>query len=372
MNFFCIPLLTFRVNYRRNSFDNFEFYQKKISEAAHKIFQTIKYIATFPVRYFGAKTWSIPGIIFRLPSLLFQRIFKKSRVNSSLKEELFCSKGYSNFLAPETKDTAARYYSYCCGAAYAHSSNPEWVEPLVYNVIPPNNLGIDDLIVKMNKEKPYFFDPISGLKIVILEEEKEIVIAIGALSSQKSESLSDKEKNQIQKIGYKNLLNNILGGVPSIYQQADAFVKQVVQKLENDPTYAKKSVIITGQCYGGSIASFVALRQKLPACCFNTFPLGAGLQREIGSSTLQSADQYITHLSVKGDDISDPCLFFRIFDNIFTTLGIRTPGNFGKRYVIPPATNYRNSRGKIHEYVLGSLTSYLGHNERMKPAELLT
>lgn len=371
MTFFCISRAS-KLNYRINSFDNFEFYRKKASEVARNTFQTIKCIATFPIRYFGAKTWSIPGVMFRFPVILFQRIFKKSQVNSSFKEELFCSKGYSNSFISETKDTVARYYSYCCIAAYVHSSNPEWVKDLGYNLISPNSLGIDDLIVKMNKEKIYFFDPISGLKIVILEEEKEVVIAIGSLSSQKSESLSAKEESQIQRSGYKNLINNILGGVPSIYQQADVFIKQVVQKLENDTTYAKKSVVITGQCYGGSIASFVALRQKLSACCFNSFPIGAGLQRKIDPSTLQSADQYITHLSVKGDSVSDPSIFFRIFDDIFTTLGIRTPGNFGKRYAISASPNYLGSGRKIHGYVLGSLSKFLGHSERTKPAELLT
>jgi len=67
-------------------------------------------------------------------------------------------------------------------------------------------------------------------------------------------------------------------------------------------------------------------------------------------------------VSVATDFVSDPRIL-PIFDRVLSLVGIRTPGNFGKRYVLP--AGYERS-DQIHSYIIGSLMKHLGYKDRDK------
>ena len=120
-----------------------------------------------------------------------------------------------------------------------------------------------------------------------------------------------------------------------------------------------------GQSRGGGYAQYIALKNKQQAICFNSVPMGAGLQAEIPTEILNKAERYCTHLCVEGDLYNDNP-YLSPFDRALSTLGVRTPGSFGHCYSIPTA--YKSS-GDTHSYVLGSLFSYLGYDKRCKMSE---
>lgn len=159
---------------------------ERIGQVICKVLQIIAGIFAFPIRYIGAKSWSIPGVLFRLPYALFQRIFHRP-VESSLKEQLF-GKGYhfssqelvskremtsQEDYAKEMKEKAARYFAYACSIVWVDRSIPvKWVNPLEnygYTIIS----NVDDVNMgpnlKFQESSGCFFDQTSGLKIAIYE-----------------------------------------------------------------------------------------------------------------------------------------------------------------------------------------------------------
>jgi len=94
--------------------------------------------------------------------------------------------------------------------------------------------------------------------------------------------------------------------------------------------------------------------------------LGAGLQYDIGTSALNCADEFITHISAKGDFVSD-LYKVHFVDFILQMALLRSPGNFGKRFTIPTA--YKKSI-ETHEYPFGSLMKFLGKDIRTRPKDL--
>ena len=316
----------------------------KIHLFAQKIFIFIKSVLVFPLRYCGSKTWSLPGIITQIASEKSISLAK----NEWHREE----KKLSNPID---------YLPFASMGNYIHKKDLEWITPFGFSPIDPTTLNTQSH--QLSSFDYCFLDPNSGLKIALVEKGNEIVIIFGALASYKSELKN--QPNQLRKTQrnlQQTVVSNLLGFTPSIYTQAHLFVKDLLLA----PHLKGKKITLYGASFGGSIASYVALKLQLPAICINSLQLGAGLQQEIGDEKLQQADRYVTHISVKDDYLTDSPIIGYL-DRAFSFVGIRTPGNFGEKYRI--STPYR-SYLKIHSYMLGSLMHHVGFHWKTLPVNL--
>ncbi len=333
---------------------------QKIKSFAKKVIVSIGKFLTFPLRYFGSKSWSIPGVILRLPIALYKKALSKIRSSSkapfSIIEELF---GKKKRKKTELSGKDVRpFIKYAAAAAAVHSSAEEWIKPW-YDVVDASDLEIKGTLPgDLTANGKVFFDKKSGLKVMISESNNKILVSFGALGSDKSET----GKKASKKIGAG--IGNLLGYSDSIYDQANEFISL----LKKSPLLEGKELTLCGQSLGGAIASYVGLQQGITTRCLNSMPLGAGLQKKIGSRKLDDAEKYVTHISVKKDYLSDIHPVLGKVDAVINKLGFRTAGNFGKRFLIPSAYN---KRFETHSYIFSSMLKHAGmENYRTKPWEL--
>lgn len=163
---------------------------------------------------------------------------------------------------------------------------------------------------------------------LIDDTSNDIVISFQALLAQIDKNDSVNYKFRFQMI--KAIIAQLLGiKIPTAYTQAAKIVKKIKQ------AYPEKNIILTGVCYGGSLAQYASLKNGVKAYCFNSMPLGSALQNDIGAKKLKNAS-LITQISIKKDFVSDmPGIGY--IDKFLLALGFETPANFGTRFVIPPA-----------------------------------
>lgn len=264
-------------------------------------------------------------------------------------------------------EKAKKYMSYATIATAIHNLKPEWinsVESFGMKVVKPNtlkdlNLKLVSQTIESNHER--FFDPESGLKAMIVENGNEVIITFGALGAASAEFPEQVDKDKIEKQIWKGVVyNNLFGGTPKIYTQAE----KLVLAIKNCERFQNKNFTLVGHCMGGSLASYVGIKNQIPAIGINTLALGAGLQRKLGTKKIRDANRYITHLSVEDDFFSD-CKSRTILDVFISCLGVKTPGNFGKHYRIPAAVeytkkeNYSDRQKFIHNCFVGSLMEYV-------------
>lgn len=325
---------------------------KKISEIAVKIFKTLKTIVTFPCRYLGSKTFSILGLLFRFPIVLGKHCLKWNDPSRSFANDLFNNQGYHPFDHQDlTPQEANNYIQYACAAAALQRNKHRWLKPFDYRLI-----STPDFKTGLLTQDSILFDPETGLKIGVYEKDNELLITFGAFGSHATQfDLNDPEQKEKSSALDKSIiatsLASFLGARPTLFTKADKFVKA----LKNSETYKDKNITLTGQSLGGSIASYVSLKQQISAVVLNAGALGAGLQEKIGDENLQKADNFLTHIVAKGDFLSNSSVFFSIADIAFSALGIRTPGNFGKKMHVP--TIYQEVLD-IHYYILGALFAH--------------
>ncbi len=337
---------------------------KKIGEIAKMALKCIAKIILFPLRYFGGKTWSLPGLILRFPCVTIRHLFFKNLSNTYM-EDLF-GKGYQRFgqhtLSP---DEAKPYLKYVCAVAAVHSCQPEWIEPFGYKTISPNTVVKKsiDFLGDLEAHKFCFFDPKTGLKISLFEKENQVIVAFGALSSGASEIEGVAKQKKMERTLLASGIVNITGGTSFLYEEADRFFTQ----LKTLPSLKDKKITVSGQCLGGSIASFLSLKHQVTGVCVNSLPLGAGLQRQIGVKKLMCADKYLTHISAKGDYMSHLPTSVGVVDAVANFIGLKTPGNFGRKFLIPTA--YKKA-SDTHYFILGSMMVHMGFDCRTKPADI--
>ena len=85
---------------------------------------------------------------------------------------------------------------------------------------------------------------------------------------------------------------------PLVFERAIS----LVQLVQNHQAYQNLDLVLTGQSFGGGLASSTAL--KIDGCraiCFNSLPLGPWAQLEISPLT----EHKITQVTVVGDWLSD-------------------------------------------------------------------
>lgn len=331
----------------------------KIGQAASKALQYLVDAIKSVTRYFGAKNWSVPGAIIRLPYLAIKKA--TGNMTRTFGQELFGT-GYNRSVQKVlNREEIIPYFKYATAAEYAHKSKDVWVAPLNYTVLGGHSFTHDQLQglpPGLEARKNCFYNPTSLLKAAVLQKGNEVIVSFGALGSSETEGFRmGGLSNNINASGVANLV----GIKPSIYKEAEAFVIW----LKNQPEFKGKEISLCGQCFGGSLASYCGLKQELKAVALNAFPLGQALQQDITQEKLDNADAYVTNISVKGDVYSKPV--FNVIDTIVSALGIKTPGTFGKRFEIPSA--YKKG-SDIHIFFMGSVMSLMGFNKRIITADL--
>ncbi len=349
------------------------------------VFIQIKRVILFPTRYFGSKTWSIPGLMIRLPFVLLFGWMKKE----SICHQLF-GNGYSYRSKSFTKEQAKPFLrNACIASAIAAAPNTtmprrmeeEWLDPFNLKVLSPREIGVDLTKVSgaIEADDKRFLDRKSGLKMMVVVKDNEAIFTFGAAAAVQHE-FPDAPKNPEWKALNKRIWNkivwpNLLGASPPIYKQAESLYLAV----KDSPALKGKEITLVGHCMGGSLASYIGIKQCVKAQGFNTLAFGVGIQRQIGDKKLRQAKKYVTHLSIKNDFFSD-CPKISTLDRIFNHIGIGSPGNFGDHGTIPAYSGYNlrsdgcslNSKNqdRIHNYYVGSLMAYLGYSNRDKPVSL--
>ncbi|MCE5319302.1 MAG: hypothetical protein LLG04_18300 [Parachlamydia sp.] len=335
---------------------------EKIKRIFSEIFHGLKEIVSFPLRYLGSKTWSIPGIIVRTPILLFKRIF----FQEPLTKVAFFGTGYYSNNGPqlsveETKDVL-RYAAF--GLVPFRYEQDKWAEPFGAKVIAPAALNVDltKLPGNVKTNGHAFFDRNNLFKAMVLEDEHEMVVTFGPMYSHLSDISDAKESSKKVKKQLRSIIANYAGLSPQNYDQADALMEQL-KKIAQEKN---KRLVVTGQSLAGSIASYVALKHEIKGICFNSVQLGAGLQSKIGDAKLAKADMLLTQIHVQRDLVSQlPGI--GVVDRALSAFGVRTPGTFGQRRLIPSA--FKDMRSS-HDYPVKSMMNYLGYDKNAKASEL--
>jgi hypothetical protein len=317
---------------------------------------------TFPTRYIGAKSWSIPGLVMRTPLILFKRLFWQQPLTAAQ----FLGTGYrSRFEGQLTQDQTKemlRYASY--GLLPFRYEEDKWAQPYGARIINPTTLNVDvkKLPGKVQATDKTFIDKETLFKAVIVEDDHELVVAFGSMHSH----WHDFSDSSLAKKQYHNQLGSVFtsfaGYLPPYYEQADALVEQLKKVAETK----NKRFVVTGQSLAGSLASYVSLKQGVRGVCINAVQLGAGVQQSIGDAKLAKADQYLIHVTIDNEILSAlPGL--SIVDYGLSGLGVRTPGNFGRRFTIPSA--FKSWRAS-HDYPIQSMMQYIGYNKEDKASNL--
>lgn len=334
---------------------------QRVCKLAKQAFQTLTLVARFPLRYLGSKTWSIPGILIRAPQILLCKIQKKAY------ESLFSTPGYQQERHPATKTQIENYLPICAMTVSTHLSNDEkYSAPFGICCVKPNALEMDlnNLPGNIQKNDNCFFDTQTGFKAFVAKDQKtgQIYLSFGAVSASNSEIPFKEKKQQIILRQLADCGKNIIGLTPLLYEQADAFTKEFLKI----PLLEGKEPTLTGHCLGASLISYASLRNKVSSVCFNALGIGPGLQEKVGKQTLKDAEKYITHLSTYGDYTSDSSLLSPL-DSFLNTLGIKTIGNFGKRFYME--SPYKGLQNR-HVYIFGAMMHHLGFDKKDVPNQL--
>lgn len=280
---------------------------------------------TFFSRYLGSKSWSIPE--------KFLEIINKINPFSNYKNTKISSYQWSFIDGKEHIKKKLPFYILVgtCYSRYEHATSPFNFfvnQAQRFNLQIAKHPLLKDLII----EDDAFLDVKTGFKARVSYngETNHCMVSFGYTGSFKEHLSADKTK--LMQINCKQdfaSFTNLLGAKPLIYKQADQFIKAFKEAIHPDI-----KVTTCGSCLGGSLAQYAALQNSVKAYTLNSLPLGAGLQEDISENKLQTAHKYIRHLTIKNDWVSDNFIFNTIDKILSIIFGIRTPGNFGKRYVI--------------------------------------
>lgn len=323
-------------------------------------------VCKFPFRFIGAKDWSIPGAAWRLCTAVFNRCVYGTPIR---KEEIFQRhNGYSHRVEEELlPEELSKYVNHLCayGAVDWHRTD-NWMEPMGFESVIPE--GLMDALREIKganfvERNGFIFDEKTQLKVGVFRKGARMIVAFGSLGCVYEENV--KRTRDVLQRGAACAMATF-GFVPGIYSNADKFVATLLQTPEfsggNRP-----DVELAGLSLGGSLASYAGLRNGLKAVCMNAFALGPGLQVKLGEAARRRADDLITHIIVKGDRlIADPHALAISADKLLARFGLRTNGNFGKKYYI---RNAFAGSTPAHRYAYECAMYYLGLDGARHPYE---
>ncbi len=320
----------------------------------------------FPLRYLGAKNWSICGVLLRTPIILFQWAFLKGELS---KEKLFPSH-YSNDIGPEiNKEQTREYLRYTSFGLLSFSYDEKsWVEPFNGRMLDPSQLNIDAAKIRGNVvvTDKAILDRTNLFKVVLIEEGNELVAAFGSMHSHWSD-FSTEEAKAFGNHQLGSIMGNFVGGSPLFYEQAS----DVVEQLKSIAANKNKKLVLTGQSLGGSLAAFAGTRHQVKTIAVNAVQLGAGLQQVLGEEKLVQARKYVDHITIEGEFLNLNAL--KVMDTVFSLIGLRTPGNFGRRFKLE---SFTASMKESHDYPIRSFMRKLNydvqtHSNQLKAEDIV-
>lgn len=367
----------------------FSFTDNVITRVGGNIVKGITETLLFPTRYFGSKTWSLPGVVCRLPIVLFNRTFYASEREKPFQEQLFgTNTGYHFSLQKvlNQKETLS-YLPAACMTATGYTLDSSWMDQLGYQIVKPESLQLDlkqisesltcrSNFICHNSEgremigADCFFNESYGLKVMVAEKDNKVLINIGPRRTQDNPNLNFMGFMRYNVIGLLRYVSNLfflapLGTNPAIFDETTALIKLI----KDHPRFEGKEITLCAHSVAGSFATYSGIQNKLPTVCFNSVPMGAGLQQKLGQEKLALADRYVTHITNNWDYCSDafpPVV--GIVDRIINfILGFKTAGNFGNRYTVPSA--YLNPI-HTHGFIIGSMMQHMGYDIRTKPDQI--
>jgi len=338
---------------------NLRLLEAEVEKIARSCFAVLKAFLFSPQNFIGAKSYSLIGVAFRYSSSILKNLSTSSASSPPL-DELF-GKGYNHFAQMRLSPQELKpFFKYAAACSYITRCHTDWIAPFNFNVLSRQQLSpsheLETAFPDLEIHENCLFNPKSSMKIALLERENELVVVFGALGSFRPGTQTTNSD-----LIYPGV-ENFLGAIPSLYQEADEILKWIKER----PNLQNRNITLTGLCLGGSLASYCALRNELKAICLNTLSLGAGLQAQIPSETLQNAEDYVTNIHADGDYYSDNRIF-DVIDFIACAIGIKTPGSFGKRFSIPSAFV---DRIETHSRILSSFMKHCGQEITTRPSEI--
>lgn len=188
--------------------------------------------------------------------------------------------------------------------------------------IPKSGQRKDDVLTHLSDPKTGF-----SAGITYDPDRRELVIGFSGLGS------ANKGVTQFFRCAM-----NWLGLVPKNLSQASKLtrlVKQHVDKLNKSlPADKQIKLTLTGHSMGGGLASYAALRNKVPAVVIDPMRLGWGARARIGQSTLAKADHYLTEVVAQGDWVADNPLS-KLYTPLVPAFNVRGPLGHARRFMVP-------------------------------------
>lgn len=167
-------------------------------------------------------------------------------------------------------------------------------------------------------------DPWSGFQAAVYRSEKDDRLVV-CFAGTFEPSLTD---------WYTNF-KQAQGKIPEQYKQA-AKLTQWARSLAREEG---RQVHLTGHSLGGGLATYVALKNRLPAYCYNPADLGAGTRRDVGIEGRRAAQELVINFRVDGELLSKDKGVVSTVQKGVKVLGSRL-GNFstrplGREFILP-------------------------------------
>ena len=180
-------------------------------------------------------------------------------------------------------------------------------------------------------EEAYDFNE-DGLRITFIKGDGKLHVIFGAKNAAGS-------KHVLKNIG--ETVTTMAGFQPDIYKRALEEYNRLMS--EQFSSFQQNDVVLSGLCLGGALASYVTLKSDSgeSAVVLNPLGLSPRMQWDIGRDNLRKANEKIEIFSVLGDFASAPIKPIPQVDVLLNFIGIRTVGNFGKRYHMQAPPNLR-------------------------------
>lgn len=147
-------------------------------------------------------------------------------------------------------------------------------------------------------------------------------------------------------------------------------VKAHIDELNRTlPEHKKIKLTLSGHSMGGGLASYAALRNKVPAVAFNPMRLGWGACARVGQTRLLQADKYLTEVVAQGDWVSDNHAAKLYELKYLTIVGapfeMRGPLGNARRFMVPNY-NHKKAHTEVQD-LLQSMSDQDAHLREQAP-----
>lgn len=231
-----------------------------------------------------------------------------------------------------------------------------WLAPLGYDHVAPARFAA---VMPEGVQARDFciFCPETGLKLALFIKGEQIMITFGALNATASEVPVGERRTYLRGTIW-SAISNLASRKPIIFDRA----VDLIRRLQAHDFCAGREIILTGQSFGGGVSSYVALVTDLKAYCFNSLPLGAWVEAEVGAERRELAARKITQLTVLGDWLSDTTVPAVV--GLFSRIHVP-----GRRVYM--ASAYPRSAIDTHTLLVGSMLCSLGFEDSARPSDIL-